>query len=101
MMAALRAQLARRNQVMAGKGAIATNPSQKPPEHVRRTSIAPRLNKPPSMLRAPGAAQEKVAEGDEDEAEGAGGEKKAMSSAVLSAYVSAHAQKTEKEDDWE
>jgi len=101
MMAALRERMARRQQVMSGKADVEASKSNAPAggPPPRRMSVAPRLQKPPSLLRPPGAATngDKSGEGDEN---GAGGESK-MSSAVLSAYVNAHAKKQENEDDWE
>lgn len=95
MMSALRNQLARRADAMSGKGEVErTAKAPPPPAHVRRMSVAPRLGAPPTPSKSSGSAAT-VEEEEEEQKESK------MSSAVLSAYVSAHAAKQDKDDDWE
>ena len=98
MMAALRERMVRRQQAMSGKGEVEVK-APAPSALQRRVSVAPRLG-----AQAP-AAGGKAAPGSKvkisEEAEGADDEDDSkMSSAVLSAYVSAHAKKQDKDEEW-
>lgn len=109
MMAALRERMARRQQVMSGKGDVEVKPAA--PVMARRISVAPRLGAPnaapappgPGGLKKTGAnaavAEESAAEASGDSNAGAAAPK--MSPAVLAAYVSNHQKKQEKDEEWE
>ncbi|MDO9334462.1 MAG: hypothetical protein Q7T57_08080, partial [Dehalococcoidales bacterium] len=99
MMDALRNRLAMRAVAMSGKVDLEGS-AQKPVMAARRPSVAPRLNPVASLVgrgapKAPTkAAADAVDEGEEKE-------DPKMSSAVMSAYVAAHAKKQEKDEEWD